>query len=129
MTVGKTIIEAQVASHVITMSQPFPADGAALATQAVIATAGDVYAVVIDNSLNTSASYLKCYDTAGIPTIGGDNPAMILKSDAATKVQYSFDNGIAFAAGIAAAVLTSRGTNGTTAPSSEVNLTFLVTPT
>ena len=129
MTVSKTTIEAQVASHVISMSQSFPSGGGPLATQAVTVTATNVYAVVIDNSLNASASYLKCYDTAGVPTIGGDNPAMILKSDAATKVQYSFDNGVEFTAGIAAAVLTSRGTNGTTAPSSEVNLTFLATPT
>ena len=57
------------------------------------------------------------------------NPFMILKSDAATKVQYSFDKGVAFTNGIEAAVLTSKGTAGTTAPSSDVNLTFLVTPT
>ena len=88
-----------------------------------------MYAVVIDNSLNTSVSYLKCYDSVGAAAIGTTHPFMILKSDAATKVQYSFDKGVAFATGIEAAVLTSKGTAGTTAPSSDVNLTFLVTPT
>jgi len=129
MTVYKTIIDPQVASAAVTMAQSFPSGGAALVTQAVTTTATDVYAVVIDNSLNTSVSYLKCYDSVGAAAIGTTHPFMILKSDAATKVQYSFDKGVAFATGIEAAVLTSKGTAGTTAPSSDVNLTFLVTPT
>jgi hypothetical protein len=129
MSTYKTVIDPQVAGIAITMSQSFPAGGGALATQAVTSYAADVYAVVIDNSLNTSASYLKCYDATGTPGIGSSQPFMILKSDAATKVQYSFDKGVAFSSGIAAAVLTSKGTAGTTAPSSEVNLTFLVTAT
>jgi len=129
MTVSKTIIEAQVASTVIAMTQSFPSGGAALVVQAITASATDVYAVVIDNSLNTSASYLKCYDSTGSITIGTNNPQMILKADAGGKVQYSFDKGAPFATGIKAAVLTSKGTAGTTAPSSEVTITFLATPT
>ncbi len=129
MTVGSTIIESQVATTVIAMTQSFPSGGAALAVQAITASATDVYAVVIDNSLNTSASYLKCYDTTGAITIGTNNPQMILKADAGGKVQYSFDKGAPFATGIKAAVLTSKGTAGTTAPSSEVTITFLATPT
>ena len=129
MTVSKTIIEAQVASTVIAMTQSFPSGGAALVVQAITASATDVYAVVIDNSLNTSASYLKCYDSTGAISIGTNNPQMILKADAGGKVQYSFDKGAPFATGIKAAVLTSKGTAGTTAPSSEVTITFLATPT
>ena len=128
MTVGSTIIESQVASTVIAMTQSFPSGGAALAVQAITASATDVYAVVIDNSLNTSASYLKCYDTTGSITIGTNHPQMILKADAGGKVQYSFDKGAPFATGIKAAVLTSKGTAGTTAPSSEITITFLATP-
>ena len=129
MTIHKTTIDPQVASTAISMSQSFPSGGAALASQAVTTSATDVFAVVIDNSLNTSASYLKCWDTAGSITIGGDNPNMILKAEAGTKVQYSFDTGVPFGAGIKAAVLTSKGTAGATAPSNDVNITFLATPT
>mgnify|MGYP003672206688 FL=1 len=128
MAVYKTDIESQVASSVISMSQSFPSGGAALAVQAVTASATDVFAVVIDNSLNTAVSYLKCWDTTGSITIGSVNPNMILKADAGVKVQYSFDAGAPFSAGIKSAVLTSKGKAGTTAPSNDVTITFLATP-
>lgn len=128
MTVYKTTIDPQIASTAISMSQSFPSGGAALASQAVTTSATDVFAVVFDNSLNTSDSYLKCYNTTGSANLGTDHPAMILKAGAGVKVQYSFDTGAPFTAGIAAAVLTTKGTAGTTAPSSEVNITFLATP-
>tara|TARA_A100000172_G_scaffold69382_1_gene49435 strand:+ start:504 stop:893 length:390 start_codon:yes stop_codon:yes gene_type:complete len=128
VAVYKTDIESQVASSVVSMSQSFPSGGAALAVQAVTASATDVFAVVIDNSLNTAVSYLKCWDTTGSITIGTDNPNMVLKADAGVKVQYSFDAGVPFGSGIKAAVLTSKGTAGTTAPSNDVNITFLATP-
>ena len=74
MTVYKTIIDPHVASAAVTMSQSFPAGGAALVTQAVTTVAADVYAIVIDNSLNTSASYLKCWDSVGAAAIGTTHP-------------------------------------------------------
>ena len=128
MTVYKTDIEPQIAGAVISMTQSFPSGGASLTVQTVTSSATDVFAVVVDNSLNTSASYLKCYDSTGSISVGTNNPQMILKADAGTKVQYSFDTGTPFSTGIKAAVLTEGGKTGTTAPSSDVTITFLATP-
>lgn len=129
MTVYRTDIESQVAAATISMSQSFPSGGASLSEQVITSSATDVFAVVIDNSLNTAVSYLKCWDTTGSITIGTTNPNMILKAEAGAKVQYSFDAGVPFSAGIKAAVLTSKGKAGTTAPSNDVTITFLATPT
>tara|TARA_R100000664_G_C2725361_1_gene117484 strand:- start:419 stop:808 length:390 start_codon:yes stop_codon:yes gene_type:complete len=128
MTVYKTDIEPQIAGAVISMTQTPPARGVVVTVQTVTSSATDVFAVVVDNSLNTSASYLKCYDSTGSITVGTNNPQMILKADAGTKVQYSFDTGTPFSTGIKAAVLTEGGKTGTTAPSSDVTITFLATP-
>jgi hypothetical protein len=129
VTVYRTDVESQVAASIISMSQSFPSGGASLSVQAVIGSSANVFAVVIDNSLNTAASYLKCWDTTGSISIGGVNPNMILKAEAGAKVQYSFDAGVEFSSGIKAAVLTSKGTDGTTAPSNDVTITFLATAT
>jgi hypothetical protein len=51
---------------------------------------------------------------------------MILKADAATKVQYNFDVGVYFVNGIMSAVVTTAGTAGATAPSGTMTVSYLL---
>jgi hypothetical protein len=129
MSVYRTTIEAQVATAVVSQTQSFPAGGAALAVETISSSATEVYAVVVDNSLNTEACYLKGFDTTAGVTEGIDKPHLILKADAGTKVQYSFDNGVSLTNGLKAMVTTTAVTAGVTAPASDVQIFYLVTVT
>ena len=128
MSEYKTGIVAQVGTAVVAQTQVEPAGGVALATDAIYTGSIRVYGVVIDNTLNTAASYLKCWDQVGTPVIGTEVPHMILKADAATKVQYNFDVGVYFATALKAAVLTTAGTAGATAPSGTLTINYLLGP-
>ena len=119
-------IVAQVATDIAQQTQTEPAGGAALGTDLIYFGAVRVYGVVIDNTLNAAISYLRCWNQTGAPTIGTDAPHMILKADAATKVQYNFDTGVYFGSGIMAAVVTTAGTAGATAPSGTMTISYLL---
>ena len=90
----------------------------------VITGGGSIYWVIIDNTNNSAASYLKFWDATGSVTLGTTDPVMILKAPASTKLQYSFPKGIAFGSGICYACTNSAGTAGTSAPSSAVSIRF-----
>lgn len=126
MSMYKTGIVAQVGADIVQQTQVEPSGGAALATDLIYTGARRAYGVVIDNSLNTAASYLKLWNQTGAPTIGSDAPHVILKADAATKVQYNFDIGVHFGSGIRAAVVTTAGTAGVTAPSGTMTISYLL---
>ena len=128
MSMYKTGIVAQVGEEIVQQAQAEPAGGAALVADLIYFGAIRVYGVVIDNSLNTAASYLKLWNQTGAPTIGTDAPHVILKADAATKVQYNFDTGAYFGSGIMAAVVTTAGTAGATAPSGTMTISYLLGP-
>ena len=90
----------------------------------VITGGGYIYWVIIDNTNNSAASYLKFWDATGSVTLGTTDPVVILKAPASTKLQYSFPRGIAFGSGICYACTNSAGTAGTSAPSSAVSIRF-----
>jgi len=125
MSTYKTGIVAQVGTDIIQQTQVEPAGGGALAADRIYTGAFRVYGVVIDNSLNSAISYLKCWDLAA-PDLANDAPHMLLRADAATKVQYNFDTGVYFATAISAAVVTSGGTGGVTAPSGTMTISYLL---
>jgi len=79
-----------------------------------------VYAVEIDNTLNTVASYFKAYNATAAVTVGTTVPDMVLYAPAATKVTYVFNRGIVFGTGLKCAIVTTGGTGGTTIPTSNV---------
>jgi len=126
MSEYKTGIVDQVGEYIVQQTQSFPAGGGVLAADLIYNGAIRVYGVVIDNSLNTAISYLRCWNQTGAPTIGTDAPHMILKADAGTKVQYNFDRGVYFGSGIMSASVTTVGTAGSTAPSGTMTISYLL---
>ena len=124
----KTGIVAQVGTDIVNQTQVPPAGGATLASELIYSGAIRTYCILIDNTLNSAVTYLRFWDTttASDAQSGTDLPFMILKADAATKVQYNFDKGIYFGTGIHTAAVTTAGTAGNTAPSGNVNTTYLL---
>ena len=93
---------------------------------AVKASSGTLYTVEIDNTANAANSFVKIYDLAsGSTTVGTNNPDVVLKAPASTKLTYQFSQGIAFGTAITMACLNSAGTAGTAAPSSGVTVKFV----
>jgi len=128
MSEYKTGIVAQVGTNIVHQTQVPPAGGAALASELIHSGAIRTYCILIDNTLNSSIAYLRFWDTttAGDAESGTDLPYMILKADAATKVQYNFDKGIYFGTGIMTAVVTTVGTTTNVAPTGNVSMTYLL---
>ena len=126
MSVSNTVIETQVGRRIVVQNQP--GGGLKLTGAETISSSPTRYhAIVIDNSLNLSSSYLKMWLTdpgAAIGT-GAAPPEMILVADAATKVQYSFDTGVAMS-GSYAAILSSNGTSGDDTPASSVTVVYML---
>jgi hypothetical protein len=93
---------------------------------AVRASSGTIYAIVIDNTANASASYVKLYDAAsGNVTVGTTAPDWIFKAAASVKKTYVMPEGIAFATALTEASVTAGGTAGTTGPTSDVALSIV----
>ncbi len=94
---------------------------------AVKASAGTMHSIIIDNTANGAASFVKLYDVAsGSVTVGTTAPDWIFKVPASTKRSITFmDGGIAFATALTAACVTAGGTAGTTGPTSDVDVTIL----
>lgn len=128
MSTYKTGIVDQAGVDIVQQTQTEPAGGVSLGTDLIYFGAIRVYGVVIDNTLNTAISYLRCWDRTGAPIIGTDVPHMILKADATTKVQYNFDTGVYFGSGIMSAVVTTAGTTGDTAPPGDLTISYLLGP-
>lgn len=90
---------------------------------AVKASAGTLYAIVVDNSANSAVSYLKLWDLAsGSVTVGTTAPDWIFKIAASVKKTIAIPEGLAFATALSAACLTTGGTAGTTNPTSDVDV-------
>lgn len=86
-------------------------------------SAGTLYAVEVDNTLNpNAASFLKMWDTAGAVTLGTTAPDWIVKIPGGSKPVSLPLGGVAFAAGLKAAVVTVGGTGGIVAPTSNVGV-------
>jgi len=88
---------------------------------AVKAASGTLYAVVIDNSLNVAASYVKLWDVAsGSVTIGTTAPDWIFKVAASGTSTIVWPSGQAFGTALTVGCVTTAGTAGTTGPTSDV---------
>ncbi len=83
------------------------------------------YAIEVDNTGNTVASYLRMYDEAA-PAIGTAAPEYVLKIPAGTKRTHFFNNGAGtiFGTALAIACCTVGGTAGSTAPTNDVTATL-----
>jgi len=91
-------------------------------------SSGNLYALIIDNSANVAASFVKLYDAAsGSVTVGTTAPDWIFKVPASTKLTIILPETIAFDTGLTEATVTAGGTAGTSNPSSSVVLTLLYT--
>lgn len=83
--------------------------------------------VTIDNTLNTSAVYLKLYnsDAGSASTVGTTNPMWVFPCAASSTADFTLDPGFKFLAGIQATCLTDKGTAGTTVASNDVTIVLL----
>lgn len=101
------------------------------ALDAVKASSTVLFSVFIDNTLNGgAASYVKLFNVAsGSVTLGTTAPDEIIYVPAGAKITHQlFTAGVGgktFATALTAACTTTGGTAGTTAPSSNVAVTFL----
>ena len=88
---------------------------------AVKASSGTIYTIIIDNTANGVASFVKLWDLAsGSVTVGGTAPDWIVKIPAGVKRTLAIPEGIAFANALSVATVTAGGTAGTTNPTSAV---------
>jgi len=96
---------------------------------AVKASSALVYAVIVDNTANASAVYVKLYNVAsGSVTVGTTAPDEIILAPASvvTTVTYFTASapGKTLATALTACCVTAGGTAGTTAPSSSVSVSI-----
>lgn len=95
---------------------------------AIKASSGSIYSIIVDNSANNAASYLKLWDLgSGSVTVGTTAPDFIFKVPASTKIEIELPETIAFGTALTEATVTAGGTAGTSDPSSAVVLTILYT--
>jgi len=84
------------------------------------------YGIEVDNSLNSSAVYVKLYNNAG-PTVGTTAPDITMKVSAGSTRRMMVAEGIAFATALSFATVTDGGgTAGTTNPTNSVVVSLLV---
>jgi hypothetical protein len=105
---------------------------AANAVNSIKASSAKVYYIVIDNSLNVAASYLKLFNLASASvSLGTTSPDLVAYVPAGVVVTMPFYTGAAigltFGTALSYAVVTTGGTAGTTSPSSAVTLTVSYT--
>ena len=85
-------------------------------------SAGTLFLVYVDNSLNAAVSFVKLYDTAGAVTVGTTAPDWIYRVPAGIKLPIALAGGVAFAAGLQVATVTTGGTAGAISPASAVTV-------
>ncbi|SRR6266550_671871 len=98
------------------------------ALDAIKASSAKLYYVIIDNSLNVAATYVKLFNVAsGSITLGVTAPDEIIYAPASSIITHMFFTSAApgktFATALTAAAVTTGGTAGTTPPSSSVVFT------
>jgi hypothetical protein len=92
---------------------------------AVKASSATLYNILIDNTLNTNPSYVKLFNLAsGSVTLGTTAPDEVIYIPASTKITQVYFSaatpGKIFATALSMACVTTGGTAGVTAPSSNV---------
>jgi hypothetical protein len=90
------------------------------------AGATTVYYLDLDNSLNAATTYFKAWNAAA-PTVGTTAPDMVIPVPASTRLPIPIPGGLLFSANLSMAAVTTGGTAGTTAPSSNFTARVLCT--
>lgn len=81
------------------------------------AGAGTMFVIHVDNSANVAASFIKLFDTAGVVVVGTTVPDWVIKVPGSFVGNVLIATaGIAFAAGLQLATVTTGGTGGVVAP-------------
>lgn len=86
-------------------------------------------ALEVDNTQNSIDVFLKIWDKATAPVIGTDDPDIVIRVSAGTKlvVPYPSDgDGVLFINPMYVACVTTGGTTGTTSPPNTVTATIYV---
>jgi len=96
---------------------------------AVKGSSAKVYWIIVDNSQNVAASYVKLYNVAsGSVTVGTTAPDEVILVPASVVITQVYSTGAGpgktFGTALSAACVTTGGTAGTTAPSSSVVVTI-----
>lgn len=89
--------------------------------QTIKAASGTLLYVMLDNTNNTTRTYVKFYDSAA-PTVGTDDPEVVISAAGGSVFKLEIQEGVAFATAITVAAVTSGGTGGTTPPAAPVTL-------
>jgi len=94
----------------------------------VKASAGILYAVYVDNSLNAAISYVKLFDNAEAVVVGTTVPDWVLEVPASFKGTILLCvAGAAFAAGLQVATVLTGGTAGVAPPGAAVTVNVVYT--
>lgn len=96
--------------------------------EGIKASSAKVFSIIVDNSLNNAATYVKLWNVAsGSVVVGTTAPDEIIYVPASaiiTHVLYTgASQGKTFGTALSAAAVTTGGTSGTTAPSSATVVT------
>ena len=86
---------------------------------------GTLFMIQIDNTANSSASFVKLVDATSA-TVGTTAPSLCFMVPASQQRSFLMPKGIAFSAGFTLFCTTSAGTAGTTSPSSAVNVICVI---
>lgn len=91
--------------------------------------AGNLHAIILDNTANAAVSYLKLWNVAsGSVTVGTTAPDFVFMAPASTKITITFEGaGLAYSTALTAACVTTAGTAGVTPPTSAVPVTIIYT--
>ena len=93
----------------------------------VFGAAANLFALLINNSLNASTTvYLKLWNHNS-PTVGTTLPHMVIPCAGGQTRQYTFDAGANFAIGISYACVTGSADASTASPSAAVSIALLAT--
>lgn len=95
------------------------------ATAVVVTQNKKLAHLVVDNSLNSSETFLKIYDSSA-PTVGTTDPDIVIQVPASSKLSVSFLDSKPSFTNLAWAALTTPGTGGTTGPTNSVVVEALV---
>jgi len=94
--------------------------------QAVTTTGATLYQVVLDNSANDEAVYLKVFDASSAVTVGTTVMDFTFWAPASTSLAYTVASGAVFSNGIRYACTKNNARSDTTNPDSAVTVRFLV---
>lgn len=83
-----------------------------------------LYCVVMDNSANGAATFVKLYNDAN-PTVGTTAPSSVYKVPASSIRTVYVPSGIVYATALSFAAVTAGGTAGTTSPTSAVPVNII----